>query len=225
MYQKAIALDPKYADAYAGLGYLYWLDWVWQFDPDPHHHALDRALELAQRAIALDDSNAFAYEILASIDYDKGLNDKAIGEAEHAVALNPNAAISYFKLAEVLAFSGKFAESREATDKAMRLDPLNPNFYLANVGFAFILQGRYAEAIPVFKKSSPAILIILPSAFRWPLPISRSARKPRRAKRPQKSCGLIRGSSEESMQRGRSIIKDQALRERFRTDLTKAGLK
>jgi predicted Zn-dependent protease len=34
----------------------------------------------------------------------------------------------------------------------MRLDPLNPNFYLANVGFADILQGRYAEAILVFKK-------------------------------------------------------------------------
>ena len=59
MFEKAIALDPSYALAYAGLGWNYWYGWAWGFNPDPN--SLQRALELEQRAVALDDSLATAH--------------------------------------------------------------------------------------------------------------------------------------------------------------------
>jgi TolB-like protein/DNA-binding winged helix-turn-helix (wHTH) protein len=54
MFEKAIELDPRYADAYVALGFAHLLDYILQWISDPH--ALDRAFQMAQRAVALDDS-------------------------------------------------------------------------------------------------------------------------------------------------------------------------
>ena len=48
MFEKAIALDPQYAEAYAWLGWTYWLEWVFRWSADPQ--TLERALALAQKA-------------------------------------------------------------------------------------------------------------------------------------------------------------------------------
>ena len=63
MYEKAIELDPQYAAAYAGLGWTYLLDWFFQWNPD-RAQTLERAFELAQRAVALDDSLPEAHRLL-----------------------------------------------------------------------------------------------------------------------------------------------------------------
>jgi len=48
MFEKAIELDPKYADAYAWLAYNYFIGWVGLFNKD-----LDRALQFVQRSVAM----------------------------------------------------------------------------------------------------------------------------------------------------------------------------
>jgi adenylate cyclase len=54
MYEKAIALDPQYAEAYANLSSTYSIEWIWRWSADPQ--TLERAFELVQKALALDDS-------------------------------------------------------------------------------------------------------------------------------------------------------------------------
>ncbi len=54
MYEKAIELDPHYAQAYASLGMSYFMDWNLQWNQTPETFA--RATELAQKSITLDDS-------------------------------------------------------------------------------------------------------------------------------------------------------------------------
>jgi adenylate cyclase len=54
LFEKALELDPQYAEAYARLGLTYFLEWWYRWNPAPQ--TLDRALELTQRAIALDGS-------------------------------------------------------------------------------------------------------------------------------------------------------------------------
>jgi tetratricopeptide (TPR) repeat protein len=49
LYEKAMALDPQYTPAYGGLGFTYFLDWLWQWNQDPK--TPERALELAQKAV------------------------------------------------------------------------------------------------------------------------------------------------------------------------------
>src|ERR1700737_5080644 len=52
MAEKAIELDPLYADAYTLMGFFYFVGYVWQWEQDPG--VLDRAAKLAEKAVALD---------------------------------------------------------------------------------------------------------------------------------------------------------------------------
>jgi len=103
MYEKAIELDPKYAAAYASLGWTYVAAWAYQWSQDPR--TLERAFELAQRAVALDDSLPIAHSLLGRVHLSKKRHEQAIAEAERAIALDPNYAEGYANLARILAFA------------------------------------------------------------------------------------------------------------------------
>jgi adenylate cyclase len=150
MFEKAIELDPKYADAYVALGFAHLLDYILQWISDPH--ALDRAFQMAQKAVALDDSLPLAHALLGRLYVYRWQYDQAIAECERAVELGPNSANAYDLLAQTLARSGEPAESIAPAEKAMRLDPRNRDLYLSEVGYAYTYMGRYDEAIPRLKK-------------------------------------------------------------------------
>jgi adenylate cyclase len=65
LYEKAIALDPQYAEAYAWLSYTYWREWVTRWSTDPQ--TLERALTLVHQALALDDSLPIAHSLLGYV--------------------------------------------------------------------------------------------------------------------------------------------------------------
>ena len=54
MFEKAMALDPQFALAYTALSFTYLRVWLWGWSYDPQ--ALEQALELAEKARALDDA-------------------------------------------------------------------------------------------------------------------------------------------------------------------------
>jgi len=69
--------------------------------------ALERASEMVQRAIGMDDSLPDAYRLLSQIDvYKGGQYDRAIADAERAIALEPNSALSYFFLRTTWTWQG-----------------------------------------------------------------------------------------------------------------------
>ena len=149
MFEKAIALDPKYAPAYALLGWNYWAGSVFGFSPDPNS-GMERALQLEQTAITLDDSLPMAHTALAEIYASKGQYDQAITEAHRAIALDPNSASGYHVLSDVLNIQFKPEEALVAVDKGMRLNPRNTDYYLLDQGWAYSLLGRWKEAIVAF---------------------------------------------------------------------------
>jgi len=149
MFEKAIELDPQYAEAYAYLGYTYWAEWV--FGLSAGTQTLERALALAQQAVALDDSRPEAHSLLSSIHAQKQQYDHALAEMERAIALDPNNADSYVAQAEVLNFAGRPEDALQMMEQAMRLNPHYPTWYLIESGWAYHLMGRYDEAIAVLK--------------------------------------------------------------------------
>ena len=151
MFEKALALDPQYAEAYAWLGGpTGWSGSVrWSADPQ----TLERALALAQQALALDDSLPIAHSLLSYVYALKQQYDQAIAEGERAIALDPNNADSYALQAEVLNFAGRPEEALRAVEQAMRLNPHYPPCYLFELGWAYRLTGRYAEAIATLKEA------------------------------------------------------------------------
>src|SRR5262249_26790311 len=119
MFEKALELDPQYAEACAFLGSTYFAQWAFQWSQDPQ--ALDQALALAQRAVAVDDSLARAHATLGSVYVWKKQYDQAIAEAEWAIALDANFAEAYTSLAEILKFAGRPEEALGLIEKTMRL--------------------------------------------------------------------------------------------------------
>jgi len=122
LYEKAIELDPRYAGAYAGLGWTYFLDWFFQWNPN-RAQTLERAFELEQRAVALDDSLSWAHMALGRVYVWQKQHEQAIVEAERALALDPNNADGYWNLGNILTFAGRPEEGIGMIEQGMRRNP------------------------------------------------------------------------------------------------------
>jgi adenylate cyclase len=150
LWEKALALDPQYAEAYAWLGWTYWLEWSWRWSADPQTPR--RALALAQQAVALDDFLPGAHSVLSLVYAQIQQYDQALAEGERAIALDPNNADSYAWHAVVLNYAGRSEEAVRMVEQAMRLNPHYPSLYLAHLGVAYGLTGRHAEAVTILKE-------------------------------------------------------------------------
>src|SRR5262249_43904266 len=146
MFEKAIELDPRYAGAYTGLGITYFIEWVYKWNPDPAQ-SLERAFDLAQKAVILDDSLSEPHRILGIIYAWKKQYEQGIVEAERAIALDPNNADAYWILGDILRFAGRPPEEDiDLLKKALRLNPQYSSRYLVALGAAYRVAGRYEEA-------------------------------------------------------------------------------
>jgi TolB-like protein/Flp pilus assembly protein TadD len=149
MFEKALTLDPQYAEACAFLSWTYWMEWTFHWSADPQ--TLERALALAQQAVAMDESEPSAHSSLSWVYAAKQQSDQAIAEGERAIALDPNDADSYAHHAEPLISAGRPEAALRAVEQAMRLNPRYPFWYSFFLGWAYRLTGRYAEAITTLK--------------------------------------------------------------------------
>jgi adenylate cyclase len=150
--QEAIALDPEYPRLYMGLAYTHGLD-VWNATTESPEKSLARALELAQKAISLDDSNAAAYSVLGWIYGMKRQYDQAIAECERAVFLDPNSADNFHRLGFVLNWAGRAEEAIPYLQNALRLNPLPDVSYFIQLAISYRDSGQYEKAIEAAKKA------------------------------------------------------------------------
>ena len=153
--EKAIALDPEYAEAYASLGACYWIDVVFGWSQNPAAD-LERATELAQKALTLDDSNGMALSQLCEFYWMQRQFDLSVAEGERCVALNPGYPICYQALADALLTSRRPEEALNAVDKAIRLDPGGADFYAYFIGAACVQMRRYDDAVSFLKRNAAA---------------------------------------------------------------------
>jgi adenylate cyclase len=222
MFEKAIELDPMYAEAYMSLSSTYRLAWIWQWSQDPQ--TLDRALELAQKAIALDDSLSFAHSVLSWVYWGKGQFEQALAEGERAIILDPNNADGYAAQAETLSFADKPEEAVRLMEKAMRLNPHYPVWYLVLLGRAYHIAGRYEDEVATLKSAltrSPnnfGAHAYLAAAY---IELGREAEARTEAAEAQR----LNPQFSLEVWRQRAPYKDPAVLERTLAALRKAGLK
>jgi len=222
MYKRAIDLDPKFAAAYALLGLTYSQEWSHGWSQNPQ--ALERAFELAQAAIALDNSLPFGHAILGEIYLWKKHYEKAVAEQEKAIALSPSDADLISGLGGILNWAGRPEEAIELVKKAMRLNPMYQTEYLWNLGHAYFLRGRYGEAIETLKRArdrNPEYLpvhVYLSASY-----INQGQQKEARAEAAEASMLSPQTSMEAWKQR--LPYKNQAVLERLIDSLRKAGFK
>jgi TolB-like protein len=150
-FERALALDPDYAAAHAGLSisYLHEYEANWSEAPEA---AIDRAYALAQKAVALDDADSPARYAIAGACFYRGQHELAKVHIEKALELNPNDYHNICAKGWFLAFSDHPADAVECSIEAMRLNPLTPDNCLFNIGMAEYVAGRYEEALAAFGK-------------------------------------------------------------------------
>ena len=150
--EEAIALDPNYADAYRLLAQTHLFD-IWFGWSNSTRESFEKAEELAQKSLALDNTNALTVGLVSHIYLLKRQHDKAIAEGERAIAIDPNSAYGYMLLAATYRFSGRAKEGIPLLEKAIRLQPYTPSSYYYQLGMAYNFTGQYDEAIAVLKKA------------------------------------------------------------------------
>jgi TolB-like protein/DNA-binding winged helix-turn-helix (wHTH) protein/tetratricopeptide (TPR) repeat protein len=123
-FEQAIAKDPGYARAYAGLADSYAL--MSAYDVGPPSELIPKARTAALKALELDQNLAEAHVSLAVIaqnyDWDWQTAEK---EYRRAIKLDPNYATGHHWYAEHLALRGRFDEAFAEMKLARQLDPLS----------------------------------------------------------------------------------------------------
>ena len=150
--EEAVALDPEYPRLYMGLAVVHMYD-MWYGTTESPDQSLDRAFELAQMAISLDNSNATAHGILGHVYAMKRQYDRAIAECERAVSLDPNSAENIFWLGMALNWAGRTEEAIPYIQNAIRLNPLPPALYFVQLAVSYRDSGQYEKAIEASKKA------------------------------------------------------------------------
>jgi TolB-like protein/Tfp pilus assembly protein PilF len=145
-FNQAIAKDPNYALAYAGLADSYTLLSV--FSAASPQDSIPQARVAAKKALELDNTLAEAHassgRILSGYDYDF---ERAIAEFERAIQLNPNYATSYHWISNgPLTARGEFDRAITEGKRAVELDPLSM-VDNADLGQIYFYARRYDEAI------------------------------------------------------------------------------
>jgi len=152
MIEEAIAMCPENPMAYIYLGQVYYLDYVLGNTKSPRE-TIEKGIELAQKALAMDDSIADAHGLLCLFYLRKREYDKAIAEGERAVALNPGRTSVLDNYAVSLNYAGRPEEAIPLFQKAIRLNPFGPSYLYRDFGHALRNTGRFEEAGSAFKKA------------------------------------------------------------------------
>jgi len=151
LFEEVIALDPNYARGYSGLAISYAAD-VWLGMSKSPRESLTRAIELGQKAVSLDESDATAQAALAYLFALTGQYDRAVSQAEHALALDPNSYSVLNNCGLALAYSGKNEEALPLIEKAVRLNPsIAQSFVISSMAYRIV--GRYEDALQQAKKA------------------------------------------------------------------------
>ncbi|UCG66299.1 MAG: tetratricopeptide repeat protein, partial [Deltaproteobacteria bacterium] len=151
--EEAIALDPQYSHAVYLLGLTHMMD-VWLKTTKSPKQSIGRAIELAQKAIALDYSDAGAHGLLGFLFTMARQHDKGIAEAEKAISLDPNSGKAHQFLGLALRFGGRPNDAIPVMEKAIRLDPFAPSNYIFNLGLAYLFAGQHEKAVQHCKKAT-----------------------------------------------------------------------
>jgi tetratricopeptide (TPR) repeat protein len=147
LFQRAIALDPTFSRAYAGLSFTHWQN-AFTFKPNQRQPETDRAYDTAGRGLQADPQDPAAHWAFGRALWLRKEEAASLHALDEAVTLSPSFAIAHYTRGFVESQTGDAAVAVHATDVARQLSPFDPMLYAMCCAraFALVRLGRYDEA-------------------------------------------------------------------------------
>lgn len=146
LFEKAVALDSEYYHAMADIGWAELNNWRFRWGDNPDKSLL-RAEETSTAILKVDPEHSTANALRGTIYRYKGKFDWAIKYGRKAVETEPNGSDITATLATTLMYAGQAQESFELIERAIRLSPKYPSWYLYTLGAAHRQLGNYDKAV------------------------------------------------------------------------------
>jgi adenylate cyclase len=154
LFEEVIALEPDFSRGYSGLALCYGTETHVRGRVNPlYGESMARAIDLAQKALSLNEKDPINHAVLAYLLALTKQHDKAIVQAERALALEANSFLVLNYSACALMYSCRGKEALAVFEKAERLNPSYP-FMPSQLSWVYLLLGRYEEA---FKQAQKAV--------------------------------------------------------------------
>lgn len=143
LYWKAIALDPAFSRAYAGLAMTYALAYQLGWEDEV---ALGRALEFAGTAEQMNPGMPEAHWVLGFVETQRRRHAEAIGHLQHALRLSPSYADAYALMGGIRTYTGQPAEAVALLRTALRLNRDAGSLYFLLLGRALFFIDEYEQS-------------------------------------------------------------------------------
>ena len=146
--ERAVELDPDYADAWAVLANIYAQEYRFGYNPRPElYDSHERSLTAANRAVELEPRNPTAQMILANVLFDRHSLEGFRAAAERAIDLNPNDPDLLVHYGMRLTYMGEWGRGVALVTKAIALNPAHPQWYLNPLMYFHYQTGDYEQAL------------------------------------------------------------------------------
>jgi adenylate cyclase len=152
LHQKAIQLDPDYAEAYVGLTFVIFNSIGDGSTGLSREESLDLAFKMAQKAAQVDPFYYRSHLALANVYLQRGNPAQAMAEYDKALELNPNATKVMASAGELLVQLGRADEAVAQIEQAIRLNPYHPDWYLWGLSVAQYFSGDHEEALTSIRR-------------------------------------------------------------------------
>jgi adenylate cyclase len=150
VYERAIALDPSFAKAYAGLAEGYLILSNDGYEPD--EQVTPKAELNAKKALQLDPELAEAHAALALVDFLEDNVQRSEAEASRAIELNPSLSDAHFTLSSIAFLTQNSTEGLREMEASYKMDPL-VSFYAERLGVWYVNLAMEDEAIRHWEKT------------------------------------------------------------------------
>jgi len=147
-FNRALAFDPGFAPAYAGLGVAYWK----KYESTKDTQYVETARRACEQALLLDGTLAFAHICLGTLHNGTGQYEKAAAEFQLALQSEPTSDDAYVGLAWAQERVGKM---KEAEQTYLRAVELRPGYWAGYswLGTYYVREARYGEALQQFARA------------------------------------------------------------------------
>jgi TolB-like protein len=147
LFRRAVALEPGFGRAHAGLSFVHFQNAFLRYVPDRNAEIV-AARARAEKGLELDPLDPFVNLNMGRSFWLRQELENALPWLERATAISPNYAQGVYSRAIMDTFLGRTASGLHNADLAMELSPLDPLLYAmrATKALGRVTEGDFAEA-------------------------------------------------------------------------------